>query len=103
MVLVSEQMLSKVQERCQEETLELVNRTTTEEEARWKDFNFLRLHKYLEDTRWLDDDKMHLCSNVFKIFPSVKRYRALGAEEEARLRAQYEEQGKEEEKKVWRE
>ena len=26
---------SKVQERCQEETLELVNRTTTEEEARW--------------------------------------------------------------------
>ena len=34
MVLVSKQMLSKVQERCQEETLELVNRTTTEEEAR---------------------------------------------------------------------
>ena len=31
------------------------------------------------------------------------RYRALGAEEEARLRAEYEEQGKEEEKKVSRE
>ena len=30
------------------------------------------------------------------------RYRALGAEEEARLRAEYEEQGKEEEKKVSR-
>ena len=46
------------------------------------------------------DDKIYFCCNVFKIFPFVKRYRALGAEEEARLRAQYEEQGKEEEKKV---
>lgn len=54
-------LLTRVQEECQEETLVLVNRTSVQEEA---------------------------------------RYRALGEQEEERLRQQYTEEGKVEEKKV---
>ena len=43
---------------------------------------------------------MEYLKRYFSLQIILIRYRALGAEEEARLRAEYEEQGKEEEKKV---
>ena len=70
-VLVTESMLFKVQERCQEETLELVNRTTTEEEARCKYFKCLLTKK----TYWGGQVKIFQFLKATKIF---WRYQVIG-------------------------